>query len=421
MRKPQVYKIFVFGEGGVGKSTLNSQCFKELAFISNESVKVPPKETIGVSFYHDTLVIDGSEVKLQIWELTGKEKFKVLYKDYIQGAAGGIFVYDITNKSSIKNLDKWIKTFRKTKKSVSIPILMVGNKVDLQEKRKISIEHANKLASSRSLIGSIEISATNKKDVQDLFMSFVKIIKRVDPKRHLVDIFRNELDLRILILLKIYNELSLTEISYHLGKSKAHISRCTRDLIRLGLLESYTKDDEIQPGNIKRKYYRLSKNFDSIMEKKEFDLEKAIRENNWEPLLENLVKYSFEFKKIKMISEHLNNYIEVTENQLLTSVAMEELPMIEIINLLMGRLEHILINFHYLSEKQYKKAISLSSEFHTKLEKVLENDDSSEKPYLYIDMLLPILIITKFGSKSYLNLLKLRQAVKDTQNSKFKK
>ena len=103
MQKPQVYKILVFGECGVGKSTLNSQCFKELAFMNNESAKVSPKETIGVSFYHDTLVIDGSEVKLQIWELTGKEKFQDLYKDYIQGAAGGIFVYDITNKSSIKN------------------------------------------------------------------------------------------------------------------------------------------------------------------------------------------------------------------------------------------------------------------------------------------------------------------------------
>ena len=409
MQKPQVYKILVFGECGVGKSTLNSQCFKELAFMNNESAKVSPKETIGVSFYHDTLVIDGSEVKLQIWELTGKEKFQDLYKDYIQGAAGGIFVYDITNKSSIKNLDKWINLFKKTKKSVSIPIFMVGNKADLQEKRKISIEHANKLASSRSLIGSIEISAMNKKDVQDLFMSFVKIIKRVDPKRHLVDIFRKELDLRILILLKIYNELSLTEISYHLGKSKAHISRCTRDLIKLSLLESYTKDDEIQPGNIKRKYYRISQNFDSIMEKKEFDLEKAIRESNWEPLLGNLVKYSFEYKKIKMISEQLNNYIEATENQLLTSVAMEELPVIETINLLMEGLERILISFHYLSEKQYKKAISLSSEFHTKLEKVLENDDSSEKPYLYMDMLLPILIMTKSGSKSGLNLLRLRQ------------
>ena len=409
MPKSQVYKILVFGECGVGKSTLNSQCFKELAFMNNESAIISPKETIGVSFYHDTLVIDGSEVKLQIWELTGREKFLDLYKDYVQGAAGGIFVYDITNKSSIKNLDKWIKIFKKTKKSVSIPILMVGNKADLQEKRKISIEHANKLASSRSLIGSIEISAMNKKDVQDLFMSFVKIIKRVDPKRHLVDIFRKELDLRILVLLKIYNELSLTEISYHLGKSKAHISRCTRDLIKLSLLESYTKDDEIQPGNIKRKYYRISQNFDSIMEKKEVDLEKAIKESNWEPLLENLVKYSFEYKKIKMISEQLNNYIEATESQLLTSVAMEELPVIETINLLMEGLERILINFHYLSEKQYEKAISLSSEFHTKLEKVLENDDSSEKPYLYMDMLLPILTIAKSGSKSGLNLLKLRQ------------
>ncbi len=113
------------------KSTLNSQYFKELASISNESVKVPSKETIGGSFYHDTLVMDGSEVTLQIWELTGKEKFKDLYKDFIKGAAGGIFVYDITNKSSLKNLDKWIKIFRKSKKSVSIPILMIDNKVDL--------------------------------------------------------------------------------------------------------------------------------------------------------------------------------------------------------------------------------------------------------------------------------------------------
>ncbi|GAH02496.1 unnamed protein product, partial [marine sediment metagenome] len=91
------------------------------------------------------------------------------------------------------------------------------------------------------------------------------------------------------------------------------------------------------------------------MEKKEFDLEKAIKENNWEPLLANIPKFSYEYKKLKMISDHINSYLEATESHLLTSVAMEELPMIDIINVLMEALENNLIHYHFISEKQYEK------------------------------------------------------------------
>ena len=430
MKKPQIYKICVFGESGVGKSTLLSKYFREA---DNESLGAPPKLTLGVTFYQDTLKVDDVDLILHVWELTGAEKFRDLkikktkregklkkprpyFEPFTVGAAGAIFVYDITDKSSLVDLDRWLNLFKKTKRNVSIPILMVGTKADLQDERKISIEHANKLASARNLIGAIEISSENEK-VGDLFNNFAKIIKRVYPKRHFVDVFRNELDIRIFILLKIYKELSLKEMSYHTGKSKAQFSRRTRGLIRLGLIQSYTKEDEVQPGNIKRKYYKLSKDFDLLMEKKEFDLEKAIKENNWEPLLANIPKFSYEYKKLKMISDHINSYLEATESHLLTSVAMEELPMIDIINVLMEALENNLIHYHFISEKQYEKVKAISLEFNSKLEEILKNDDSPVKPYLYMDILLNMLGIIKHGNKTSQYILGLRQPVKKTQKS----
>lgn len=431
MKKPQIYKICVFGESGVGKSTLLSKYFREA---DNESLGAPPKLTLGVTFYQDTLKVDDVDLILHVWELTGAEKFKDLkikktkregklkkprpyFEPFTVGAAGAIFVYDITDKSSLVDLDWWLNLFKKTKRNVSIPILMVGTKADLQDEREISIEHANKLASARNLIGAIEISSENEKEIGDLFNNFAKIIKRVYPKRHFVDVFRNELDIRIFILLKIYKELSLKEMSYHTGKSKAQFSRRTRGLIRLGLIQSYTKEDEVQPGNIKRKYYKLSKDFDLLMEKKEFDLEKAIKENNWEPLLANIPKFSYEYKKLKMISDHINSYLEATESHLLTSVAMEELPMIDIINVLMEALENNLIHYHFISEKQYEKVKAISLEFNSKLEEILKNDDSPVKPYLYMDILLNMLGIIKHGNKTSQYILGLRQAVKKTQKS----
>lgn len=430
MKKPQIYKICVFGESGVGKSTLLSKYFRET---DNESLGAPPKLTLGVTFYQDTLKIDDVDLILHVWELTGAEKFKDLkikktkregklktqrpyFEAFTVGAAGAIFVYDITDKSSLVDLEWWLKLFKKTKRNVSIPILMVGTKADLQDEREISIEHANKLASARNLIGAIEISSENENEIGVLFNNFAKIIKRVHPKRHFVDVFRNELDMRVFILLKIYKELSLKEMSYHTGKSKAQLSRRTRDLVRLGLIESYSKEDEVQPGNIKRKYYKLSKNFDLLMEKKEFDLEKAIKDNNWEPLLANIPKFSYEYKKLKMVSDHINNYLEATESHLLTSVAMEDLPMIDVINVFMEALENNLIHYQFISEKQYEKVKALSLEFNSKLEEILKKDNSPVKPYLYMDILLNILGIVKHGTKTGSYILGLRQAAKNTQN-----
>ena len=276
---------------------------------------------------------------------------------------------------------------------------MVGNKVDLQDKEKISIEKASKLASSKSMIGPIEISAIKKADVKDLFVNLTRITLRIDPKRHLINIFKNKLDMRILLLLKMFEELSMTNLAYHTGKSKATISRRTRELVRLGLINSFSKDDEPQAGNIKRNYYKLSKNFDTLLEKKDYDLKYIISNNRWEDLLENLTMYSYYYKKIKFISDHVNDYIEALENLLLTSVAMERLPMVEIITLLMETLEKNTMNFRFLTEEQYEEVRNLNREYNDKVDEILEKGEKKEKPFLYLNLLLPILQFTKYSVK----------------------
>ena len=425
MAKEPILKVCVFGESGVGKKTLIQQCFKEYV---NEQFLAPTKLTLGVDFFNGKLDIDGTTFTIQIWHFTGsnKEKFRPekmgkgkkkdssIFEKYVRGAKGAIFVYDITDITSLNHLNQWLKIFRKPKGNKTVPILMLGNKADLKEKREVPIEQANKLASKKNLIGPIEITAEDQEMVKTLFVNFTRIILDADSKRQLVDIFRSSLDLRILTLLNIYKELNLKNLTYNLGKNKATLSRHTRDLIKLGLIKSYSKGDEVQPGNIKRKYYRLSDNFKALLKKKQINIQKAIEENNWKPLFENLPRFSYVYKKLKMISDYLNVDIEVAENLLLKSVAMEGLPMIETINVLIEALEHNLIEYRFISVAKYEEVKELSLEFHAKLDEILKNDDSTEKPYLYIDILLYVLGIVKYGEKARTSLLGIRQ---ETQES----
>jgi len=405
MEKPKILKICVFGNRGVGKSSFINQCFKKY---NPESFGASPKNTIGVEFFQDNLEVDGIVVKLQIWELLGDKRFWSIYKNYVAGSAAGIFIYDMTDNSSLNDLDKILKILRKGKYNANLPILMVGNKADVQDKKKISIEYASKLASSKSMIGPIEISAMNNANVKELFINLTRILLKIDPKRHLINVFKNKLDMRILILLKIFDELSMTNLAYQTGKSKATISRRTRELVRLGLINSFSKDDEPQAGNIKRNYYKLNKNFDGLLEIKEYDLKDIISNDKWEDLLENLTMYSYYYKKIKFISDHMNDYVEAIENLLLTSVAMEQLSMIEVITLLMETLENNTMNVRFLTEEQYKEVLNLNKEYIDKIDKILKKEEKTERPFLYINLLLPILNITKYSVKHGSHLLRLR-------------
>jgi len=172
-REPDVmFKICLFGDGGVGKTTLLGRYLTGL-FRSNQTI------TIGVDFHVKKIEVNGKLVLLQIWDFAGEKRFRFLLPSYILGASGGIFMYDITRYSSLKNFPEWINIFKNGfvgAKDKPLPIIMVGGKLDLSFKRAVPTKEAFDLAKTNKLFGYIECSAKDGRNIEDIFTEIAKLM-----------------------------------------------------------------------------------------------------------------------------------------------------------------------------------------------------------------------------------------------------
>ncbi len=177
-----MFKIIIFGDGGVGKTTLITRYLTGI-FKSDELI------TIGVDFHVKKIEIEGKRVSLQIWDFAGEERFRFLLPSYVIGASGGIFLYDITRYSSFKNFDSWLEIFKKGYRGENhqIPVLMVGSKLDLEYKRAVSREEAYEIAKKNNLYGYIECSAKDGQSVEDIFLEMGRLMIREMIKRANLD------------------------------------------------------------------------------------------------------------------------------------------------------------------------------------------------------------------------------------------
>ncbi len=166
-----LFKICILGDGGVGKTTLINKYLNN-AFLEGS------KMTIGVDFRMKQLNINENIITLQIWDFAGEDRFRFLLPHYISGASGGIFMYDVTRYSSLKNLNGWLEVVRNGtyKGEEQMPILVVGGKADLEEKRAVDYNDAYEMAKSFNLSGYVECFSKTCENVDNIFQSITSRI-----------------------------------------------------------------------------------------------------------------------------------------------------------------------------------------------------------------------------------------------------
>lgn len=119
-------KIVLLGEGGVGKTSLRRRYLGE-GFKKNYTM------TIGSDFAAKNINIDGNTVLATIWDLSGQDKFKTIRESYYSGISGALLIFDVSNRETHGELNKWIKELYENNKNKMVPLVIIGNKIDLRE------------------------------------------------------------------------------------------------------------------------------------------------------------------------------------------------------------------------------------------------------------------------------------------------
>ena len=162
----EVSKIVVIGSSGVGKTNLISQ------LVSHEFSE-DTQATIGVEFQTKSVEIDGRVKRCQIWDTAGQERFRAISRSIYHGAKGVMVVYDITNQTSFDELPTWLQEVRSLIPPQA-PIVLCGNKVDLDHTRVVRKEVADAFARQQNLV-LFETSAKDRTNVDKAFDHLVKM------------------------------------------------------------------------------------------------------------------------------------------------------------------------------------------------------------------------------------------------------
>ena len=167
MNYDKTCQILLIGDSLVGKTCLIQRYV-------NGTFKDDYITTVGLDYHTKLEIINNLNVSVKLWDTAGQERFKALTPSFFRNAEGVMIAYDVTNSESFDNLKFWISSIKTNlfEKNIFIPIIIIGNKIDLEDMREISKDVASAFAKENKF-KYFETSAKTGEGVDDAFRDLV--------------------------------------------------------------------------------------------------------------------------------------------------------------------------------------------------------------------------------------------------------
>ena len=149
-------KLVVCGESGVGKTNLIYRYIQDRFEFNSKS-------TIGIEFYSKRIIWNKLKVDLQVFDTVGQEKYRSVSNSFFKMSQGVLLVYDVTQLQSFEKLTFW-KQFISQNTKPSIPVLLIGNKIDLASGRRVTTEKGSEFGKENGFYFLETSAKTNQND-----------------------------------------------------------------------------------------------------------------------------------------------------------------------------------------------------------------------------------------------------------------
>jgi small GTP-binding protein len=167
------YKVIILGDSAVGKSALferwRSNLFQQTS------------TTVGMELWTKTYECDGKFIQIQLWDTAGQELYRAVTKSYYREAMGALLVFDITKADTFAHIASWYKEIQVINQTEKLPILVIGNKADMESERMVPLAEARQYTDSNGF-QYIETSARQGNDCQRAFQLLFQEIHKMQSQ-----------------------------------------------------------------------------------------------------------------------------------------------------------------------------------------------------------------------------------------------
>ncbi|KAI8334132.1 ras-like protein 1 [Blakeslea trispora] len=180
------YKLVMVGGGGVGKSALTIQ-FIQSHFVDEYDPTIEGNSNLLTDFlsidsYRKQCVIDSETALLDVLDTAGQEEYSAMREQYMRNGEGFLLVYSITSRMSFEEISTFYQQICRVKDRDYFPMVLVGNKCDLETDRQVSSQEGRDLAKTFGC-QFLETSAKQRTNVDDAFFEVVRDIRKYNKEQ----------------------------------------------------------------------------------------------------------------------------------------------------------------------------------------------------------------------------------------------